>query len=113
MAIATLVTIAVIVGSLVVGDSVQTTLVKRVNERLGNTETIIFSRNSFIENKILQDSLFCNAKGILLTNGFISVSGKLIPVMVWGIEDENIPIGSAKINPHLNRELQQIGRAHV
>lgn len=105
--VATLVTVAVIVGSLVVGDSVRTTLVKRVNERLGNTETIIFSRNSFIEKGILQDSLLNDAKGILLSNGFISVAGKLIPVMVWGVDDESISAGNAKTNPYLYKELQQ------
>lgn len=107
IAVATLVTIAVIVGSLVVGDSVRATLVKRVDERLGNTETIIFSRNSFIEKEILQDSLLNDAKSILLSNGFVSVSGKLIPVMVWGVDDANIPAGNAKVNPHLFKELQQ------
>jgi putative ABC transport system permease protein len=107
VAVATLVTIAVIVGSLVVGDSVRTTLVKRVNERLGNAETIIFSRNSFIENKMLCDTLFSDARGILVSNGFISASGKLLPVMVWGVDDANIPAGSAKINPHLSNELSQ------
>ncbi len=107
VAVATLVTVAVIVGSLVVGDSVRTTLVKRVDERLGNTETIIFSRNSFIEKQILQDALLHDVKGILLSNGFVSISGKLIPVMVWGVGDADIPAGNAKVNPHLYKELQQ------
>ena len=42
VAMAVVITVAVIVGSLVVGDSVRMTLVRRVTERLGNTETIIF-----------------------------------------------------------------------
>lgn len=46
VAMAVVITVAVIVGSLVVGDSVRMTLVRRVTERLGNTETIIFSRSS-------------------------------------------------------------------
>ena len=41
VAMAVVITVAVIVGSLVVGDSVRMTLVRRVTERLGNTETII------------------------------------------------------------------------
>ena len=40
VAMAVVITVAVIVGSLVVGDSVRMTLVRRVTERLGNTETI-------------------------------------------------------------------------
>ncbi len=107
VAAATLVTVAVIVGSLVVGDSVRTTLVKRVNERLGNTETLIFSRNSFIDNNILRDTLLSDAQGILLSNGFVSISGKLIPVMVWGVDNADISAGNAKVNPHLYKELRQ------
>jgi putative ABC transport system permease protein len=44
VAIAVIVAVAVITGSLMVGDSVRSTLVKRVEERLGKTETIIFSQ---------------------------------------------------------------------
>ena len=57
VAMAVVITVAVIVGSLVVGDSVRMTLVRRVTERLGNTETIIFSRSSFISDSILSVSL--------------------------------------------------------
>ena len=106
IAFATIVTIAVIVGSLTVGNSVRTTLTKRVTERLGNTETIVFSRNSFVEKEILNNSLLGNARGILLSNGFVSVSGKLLPIMVWGVDDLEIPAGSAKVNPALFDELQ-------
>lgn len=110
VSVAVLITVAVIVGSLVVGDSVRTTLVRRVSERLGNTETIIFSRNSFISNELLKAPLLGeSARGILLTNGFISQSGKLIPVFVWGTDDMSIPKGAAKINPTLAKELRQLG----
>ena len=105
-ATAVLITIAVIVGSLVVGDSVRTTLVKRVTERLGDTETIIFSRNSFIEDKLLESPLFASgARGILLMNGFISHNGKLTPVFVWGVDDMSVSKGSAKINTALFNEM--------
>ena len=73
VAMAVVITVAVIVGSLVVGDSVRMTLVRRVTERLGNTETIIFSRSSFISDSILSVSLLGeSARGVLLTDGFIS-----------------------------------------
>ena len=108
IAIAVLITVAVIIGSLIVGDSVRNTLVKRVTERLGETETIIFSRNSFMEENLLKTSLFegC-AKGFLLTDGYISHAGKLIPVFVWGTNDLSITKGSAKINSALSKELDQ------
>ena len=85
VAMAVVITVAVIVGSLVVGDSVRMTLVRRVTERLGNTETIIFSRSSFISDSILSVSLLGeSARGVLLTDGFISRNGKLVPVFVFG-----------------------------
>ena len=106
VAVAVLITIAVLVGSLVIGDSVRTTLVKRVTERLGDTETIIFSRNSFMEEQLLESPLFKDgARGILLMNGFISHSGKLTPVFVWGVDDMSVSKGSAKINTALLNEM--------
>ena len=106
IATAALITVGVITGSLVVGDSVRTTLIKRVTERLGDTETIIFSRNSFLEDKILESNVFDNGKrGILLTNGFVSHDGKLIPVFVWGVDDMSITKGSARINIALYNEM--------
>ncbi len=106
VAAAVLITVTVIVGSLVVGDSVRNTLVKRVTERLGNTETIIFSRNSFMAEDLLKNPLFgTSARGILLSNGFISQNGALIPVFVWGVDDLSITKGAAKINPALAKEM--------
>ena len=100
VAMAVVITVAVIVGSLVVGDSVRMTLVRRVTERLGNTETIIFSRSSFISDSILSVSLLGeSARGVLLTDGFISRNGKLVPVFVWGVDDLSLSEGSAKIEP--------------
>lgn len=106
VAIAVLITVAVIVGSLVVGDSVRTTLINRVTERLGDTETIIFSRNSFIDEELLKAPLFGeSAKGFLLTNGFLSQNGKLIPVFVWGTDNPLLTKGIARINQPLAKEL--------
>ena len=105
-ALATVITVATLVGSLMVGDSVRTTLLKRVAERLGDTETIIFSRYSFIEESLLEAPLFQeNVRGILLTNGFISHHGRLIPVFVWGVNDRQIARGTARMNRALLREI--------
>ena len=106
IAAAVLIAIAVITGSLMVGESVRSTLVKRVSERLGETETILFSKNSFIEKSIVESSLFeGKGRAILLVNGFISDAGRLIPVMVWGVDDMDIPSGSVKANAALASEL--------
>jgi len=122
IAIAVMVAVAVITGSLAVGDSVRNTLVKRVEERLGKTETVIFSRYSYLDDTIIEalceNSLhLCGKKtfepdsqkvytGILLLNGFLSVSGNLIPVTIWGTNDMNIEKGQAKINTALYNEIK-------
>jgi len=97
IAVAVIVAVAVITGSLAVGDSVRTTLVKRVEERLGKTETIIFSQYGYLNDSI---------RGSLLSNGFVFLSGKLIPVTVWGMDDMEITRGQAKINAALSNEIK-------
>jgi len=104
VAIAVVVAVGVITGSLAVGDSVRHTLKKRVEERLKNTETVIFSKYSYIDDCILQKME--NATPVLLSNGFISISGKLIPVTVWGRDDLNIQKGYTKINQSLYDEIK-------
>lgn len=105
-AVAILIAVMVIVGSLLTGNSVRQTLVNRVNERLGNTQTVIFPQNSFFDaNFALQPALGDSARGVLLTNGFISVSGRLIPVTVWGVDDQELAAGSARINQALADEI--------
>ncbi len=106
IAVAVSIGVAVITGSLLIGDSVRHTLVKRVNERLGSTETVIFSLNSFMQEEILQDPLLQDARGVLLTRGFISHSGKMLPVMVWGTDEYPLSPGKARINEALARELK-------
>lgn len=106
VALAILIAVAVIVGSLVIGDSVRSSLVKRVQERLGNTESVIFTQHTFLNEDFLLQPIFkSSARGILLANGFIPANGTLIPVMVWGVDDMNIPAGSAIINNALHEEL--------
>ncbi|MCL2561171.1 MAG: ABC transporter permease [Rikenellaceae bacterium] len=107
IAIAVTVAVAVIVGSLVVGDSVRSTLVGRVAERLGTTETVIFSQHSFLDDAILENPVLKDcSRGVLLSNGFVSVSGRLIPVMVWGTDGHGVQRGRAKINEALLNEIK-------
>lgn len=105
VAIAALISVTVIVGSLVIGNSVRKTLVNRVNERLGDTEIILFSRNSYLSANILKENIFSGSKAFLLVNGFISQDGKLIPVYIWGTEESSVAKGEVKINPTLAKEL--------
>ena len=118
IAIAIAVAVAVIVGSLVVGDSVRGTLIKRVEERLGKTETIIFSQYSYLNDAILESlrvgaENFPPVRGVLLINGFVSISGKLTPVTVWGVDDLGIMKGQAKINPALYNEIKTSQTQHI
>ena len=100
MALAVVIALAVVTGSLTIGEAVRATLIKRVGERLGDTETVLFSRNSFFDGRIRLDG-----KKVLLSNGFISDAGRLTPVMVWGMDDKSVPPGGAKINRTLAEEL--------
>jgi putative ABC transport system permease protein len=117
IAIAVIVAVAVISGSLVVGDSVRNTLVKRVEERLGKTETIIFSRYSYLDDSILEtlklNTNDADLHGFLLMNGFVSLSGKLIPVMVWGAGNLEINKGQTKINTALYNEIKSSPTKHM
>ncbi|MDR0295367.1 MAG: FtsX-like permease family protein, partial [Prevotellaceae bacterium] len=108
IAVAVIVAVAVITGSLVVGDSVRSTLIKRVEERLGKTETIIFSRYSYISDAFIKSHNYASLRGFLLSNGFVSISGKFIPVMVWGTDDLEIKKGQAKINAALFNEIKNL-----
>ena len=103
IAIAAAVAVAVIAGSLMVGDSVRSTLINRVEERLGKTQTIIFSRYSFMDERMVVETRLIAS---LHVNGFVSVSGKMVPVMVWGRDDMGITRGQTKINHALYNEIK-------
>lgn len=105
IAFAVVIMTAVIYGSLILGDSVRGTLVDRVDERLGNAETIITSGTSFLNEEIMSSHLLANADAYLMTDGFVSVNGKLIPVYVWGNDKDSIPYGEAIINEPLANKL--------
>lgn len=100
--VAVILMMAVITGSLLLGDSVRGTLTDRVYERLGNTETVITSGTGFMNDEILQAPVFAKSKGYLLVEGFVSSGDKLIPVYVWGSDE--IKYGEAEINEPLAKK---------
>ena len=89
---------AVLTGSLVLGDSVRGSLTERVNERLGNTETLILTGTGFLSDSILRQPLLASAKGYLLAEGFVSSDGQMIPVTVWGSDVDSLKPGEVLIN---------------
>lgn len=105
VAIAVIIMMAVLSGSMLLGDSVRGTLTDRVNERLGTAETIISSGTGFINEQIMLSPLMANARGYLLAQGFISADGKLFPVYVWGSDNDSIEYGDAIINEPLAQKL--------
>lgn len=96
---------AVLTGSLLLGDSVRGTLVRRVGERLGKTETIITSGTGFMSDKLMQQTLLKDARGYLLMEGFVSVNEKLLPVYVWGTDADSLSTGEVIINEPLRAKL--------
>ena len=96
---------AVLTGSLLLGDSVRGTLVQRVSERLGKTETIITSGTGFMNDRLMQQPLLKDAQGYLLMDGFVSVGKKLLPVYVWGTDADSLSIGEAIINEPLRAKI--------
>lgn len=105
VAIAVVIMMAVLSGSMLLGDSVRGTLTDRVKERLGSTETIITSGTSFLNEQIMLSPKLANSRGYLLAQGFISSEGKLIPVYVWGTDCDSINDGDAIINEPLAKKL--------
>ena len=106
IAIAVCVATAVVVGSLMVGHSVRQTLLQRVDERLGKTESVVVCRQSFLSSEVLNSPLWKKApQGMLLMNGFVSVEGRLIPVVVWGVDSAQVKRGQASVNTTLAEEM--------
>ena len=96
---------AVLMGSLLLGDSVRGTLVQRVGERLGKTETILTSGTAFMSDSLMQQPLLKDAQGYLLMDGFVSVGEKLLPVYVWGTDADSLSMGEVIINEPLRAKL--------
>lgn len=107
VALAVAVMTAVLTGSLVLGDSVRWSLVERVNERLGNAETLIQTGTGFLNDSILNNHLLSNAKGYLLVEGFVSSKGQMIPVNVWGTDGDSLKQGEAIINEELRKKDEE------
>ena len=101
VAVAVAVMTAVLTGSLVLGDSVRGSLAERVNERLGDTETLILSGSGFLSDSILRQPLMVNARGYLLAEGFVSSDGQMVPVTVWGSDIDSLKPGEVLINEEL------------
>ena len=108
VALAVILMSAVLTGSLLLGDSVRGTLVQRVSERLGKAETVITSGTGFMSETLLQQPVMQHAKGYLLMDGFVSVDHQLLPVYVWGTDDDALSPGEVMINEPLNAKLSTI-----
>ena len=106
--LAVIVMMAVLTGSLLLGDSVKGTLTDRVYERLCNTETIISSGTGFLNEEIMQSDLLAHSRSYLLMQGFVSDDQRYIPVYVWGSDQDSIDYGSAVINQPLANQLHGV-----
>ncbi|MBO7099310.1 MAG: ABC transporter permease [Bacteroidaceae bacterium] len=106
--LAVILMIAVLTGSLLLGDSVRGTLVQRVGERLGKTETVIISGTGFMDEALLDQPLLNHARGYLLMNGYVSVGEKLLPVYVWGTDADTLQAGEALVNEPLGSKLSSL-----
>ena len=105
VACAVILMMAVLTGSLSLGDSVRGTLVQRVNERLGKTETVITSGTGFMSEALTQHPLMSHAMGVLLMDGFVSIDDKLLPVYVWGTDADSLSSGEVMVNETLRKQL--------
>lgn len=95
----------VLTGSLLLGDSVRGSLTDRVAERLGQTETIVQTGTGFLSDSILKDELLTSAKGFLFVEGFVSVEERMVPVTVWGDDEEGLGTNEALLNEELKKEI--------
>lgn len=95
----------VVTGSVMLGDSVRNTLVQRVTERLGQSQTVISSGQGLLSDSLLTLSELQGAHGYLLAEGFVASEGRMLPVMVWGTDEDSIPKGRALINETLSDAL--------
>ena len=95
----------VLTGSLVLGDSVRGSLADRVGERLGQTETVVQTGTGFLSDSIMKDELLSSAKGYLLVEGFVSTEGRMVPVTVWGGDEDTLGTNEALLNEELKKEI--------
>lgn len=102
--LAVVIMVAVITGSLVLGDSVRGTLMDRVRERLGNTQTVIATQSGFLSDSILSHPSL-SGRAFLMLEGFIPCDGKMLPVQVFGMEGDSIERGTALVNQPLRQRI--------
>lgn len=112
VAVAVALLTAVLTGSLVLGDSVRGSLTERVNERLGNAETLILTGTGFLSDSILDSPLMEGAQGYLLAEGFVASEGQMIPVNVWGSDMDSLNRGEVVINEELAKVHSSLFIAH-
>lgn len=118
VAVATAICVAVIAGSLIVGDSVRESLRLRALDRLNDTRSVVISTDGYLGVKALDElSLGENSKAVLLSDGFVSRGGRLYPVTVWGMDrlpdGSPIPEGRISINTELARHLGDLDDPHI
>lgn len=107
------ISVAVISGSLIIGDSVRGSLQRRVEDRLFGMKSVIVSADGFLGSEALGElSLGEESRGILLSDGFVSRGGRLYPVMVWGMDTlpDGSPIGygGAVLNEEFRKDLGEM-----
>lgn len=107
VAAAVILMMAVLSGSLLLGDSVRGTLRDRVAERLDGAETVITSGTDFLSEAVLQQPVLEGARGYLLAQGFVSDEGRLLPVYVWGTDNDSLSVGQCLVNEPLRNRLRQ------
>lgn len=102
--------VAVLAGSLVVGDSVRRSLRNRVRDRLADTRSAVVAADGFFGVSALQElGLPASSRAVLLSDGFVSRGGRLVPVMVWGVDalpdGTPLPPGQGAVNAELAKEI--------
>ena len=99
---------ATLAGSIVLGDSVRGSLADRVDERLGETQTLVQTGAGYIDDSVMSHPLLASAQGYLLCEGFVSVPGSgqgMTPVSVWGTDARSLAWGEALFGEQLARLL--------
>lgn len=110
VAVATAICVAVITGSLIVGDSVRKSLQLRAADRLYDTRSVVVCADGFLGTEAMKElSLGPESRAVLLSDGFVSHMGKLYPVTVWGMDvlpdGSPIPEGSIAVNEEFARKV--------
>lgn len=117
-AVATAICVAVITGSLMVGDSVRESLRLRALDRLFGMESVVISSGGYLGAEAMNElGLGDESRAVLLSDGFVSRSGRLLPVMVWGMDvlpdGSPLPKGSVAVNTELSRELGDLSDPYI